>query len=191
MNPSDQKALFWTLGILGLALIVGKTFNVGSVNTVDNSGYDNRLLQMGGAATNIDDAGKQFVKNNEGLNLNAYADAGGYSIGYGHYMGTTATMDSIDQATADSLFDGDIQKVVAAINANIQVPLTQNQFNALCDFGYNLGVGVFKTSTLAQKLNNADYSGAADEFDKWVYSQGQINSALVARRAAEKSLFLS
>jgi lysozyme len=81
---------------------------------------------------------------------------------------------------------------VAAENVNqlATVPLTQNQFDALCDFVFNVGAGNFEESTLLRKLNDGDYGGAASEFDRWVHSGQTVLPGLVRRRAAEKALFL-
>ena len=40
-------------------------------------------------------------------------------------------------------------------------------------------------------LNSKQYSAAAEQFDKWIYSKGVILNGLVKRRNAEKELFLS
>ena len=58
-------------------------------------------------------------------------------------------------------------------------------------FIYNEGAGAFEKSTLLKKLNNGDKKGAADEFDKWVYSKGKVSKGLVGRRQREKELFLT
>jgi lysozyme len=55
---------------------------------------------------------------------------------------------------------------------------------------FNLGVRKLIQSTLLKKLNAGDYVGAANEFDKWVFAAGKKLKGLVARRAAEKELFL-
>jgi len=77
----------------------------------------------------------------------------------------------------------------------VKVALTQNQFDALVSFVYNLGVEAFRTSTLLRKLNNADYRGAAAEFKRWKNAtvNGKLTelAGLVRRRKSEEQLFLS
>ena len=46
-------------------------------------------------------------------------------------------------------------------------------------------------STLLKKLNAGDYSGAAAEFDKWVFAGKVKLNGLVKRRASERQLFES
>lgn len=72
----------------------------------------------------------------------------------------------------------------------VKVKLTQNQFDALVSFVYNVGVGAFRTSTLLRKLNNGDYVGAAAEFKRWKFGGGKELPGLVRRRKAEEQLFL-
>ena len=71
------------------------------------------------------------------------------------------------------------------------MPVTQNQFDALVSFTYNLGAGNLRSSTLLKKLNAGDYAGAADEFPKWNKAGGKELAGLTRRRNAERDLFLS
>jgi hypothetical protein len=77
------------------------------------------------------------------------------------------------------------------VNRLVTVPLTQNQFDALVSFTYNLGEGALAESGLLRKLNAGDYAGAAPEFAKWVRAGGVILPGLVRRRAAEADLFVA
>lgn len=77
----------------------------------------------------------------------------------------------------------------AAIN-RLKLRLTQNQFDALVSFTYNIGIGSFVKSTLL-----ADIKGEASEkkiradFGQWVYSGNKKLIGLVFRRQAEADLF--
>jgi lysozyme len=61
---------------------------------------------------------------------------------------------------------------------------------AVADFAYNLGLARLAGSTLRRRLNNGDISGAAEEFEKWVFCGGTKLNGLVLRRKAEKLIFL-
>jgi GH24 family phage-related lysozyme (muramidase) len=73
----------------------------------------------------------------------------------------------------------------------VKVSVTQNQFDALVDFVFNLGQGKFAGSTLLRGLNAGDFSGAAAEFVKWDHAGGQVVPGLLRRRLAEAQLFQS
>jgi len=136
-----------------------------------------------------------LIKEFEGLRLNAYLDPVGIpTIGYGTIRypdGSKVRMgDRITEAQAeDYLLDHVESSVVAKIDPLIQVPLTENQYNALVSFVYNVGIGAFQRSTMLRKLNSGDYIGAAFEFPRWKLAGGKILAGLVRRRKAERALF--
>uniref|UniRef100_UPI001B316D19 lysozyme n=1 Tax=Pantoea ananas TaxID=553 RepID=UPI001B316D19 len=92
---------------------------------------------------------------------------------------------------ADKYLREDLLVAELTINTNVKVKLTQNQFDALASFVFNLGSGNFVKSTLLKKLNAGDIAGAADEFGKWVNAGGKKLAGLVKRRAAEREVFIS
>jgi lysozyme len=83
----------------------------------------------------------------------------------------------------------DLEETENFVNALVTVPLTQNQFDALCAIVFNCGPGPLQ-KTMGRRLNERDYEGAAKEFDYWVHDNGQAITGLRNRRAAEKTLFL-
>ena len=52
-----------------------------------------------------------------------------------------------------------------------------------------MGRGALSQSTLLRKLNQGNYTAAADQFSRWVYGGGRKLPGLVSRRAAERQLF--
>lgn len=137
-------------------------------------------------------AAVRLAKDSEGLRLAAYPDPGSgaepYTVGYGSTTGVhKGDVITLDQAEAR--LDRDLANAAAAVNKAVTVTLTQGQFDALCDFVFNLGAGNLNSSTLLKKLNTGDYSGAAAEFPKWVKASGKILPGLVKRRDAERALF--
>lgn len=134
--------------------------------------------------------GIDFIRSYEGLRLKAYDDSTGvWTIGYGHTAGVVPGM-KITENQAVEYFKADIKSFENAVNKYVSVPITQNMFDALVSFTYNLGAGTLKRSTLLKKLNRNDIAGAADEFGRFVYAGGRIMKGLVRRRAAEKEIFL-
>ena len=134
--------------------------------------------------------GKDIVKKYEGLYLKAYlCPAGIPTIGYGHTQGISLGMTCTGEQ-ADEWLENDFFMAKNDVKAVVKVPLTDNQLGALASFVFNLGVRKLIQSTLLKKLNAGDYQGTAQEFDKWVFAAGKKLNGLIARRAAEKELFL-
>lgn len=140
--------------------------------------------------------GLALLKNFEGCELTAYQDSVDvWTIGYGWTQPVKGKPVSkgmtITQGTADSLLCSGVVHYEKGVAGLVKVAVNQNQFDALVDFAYNLGVKALEGSTLLKKLNAGDYAGAADEFPKWNKAGGKVLNGLVKRRAAERSLFLS
>lgn len=119
--------------------------------------------------------------------LTAYNDgSGNLTIGCGHAGPDVTPGMTITREQADALFRKDIAPCEEAINETITVPLRQNQFDALCSFTFNVGVGAFEKSTLAKRINaKASDTAIAAEFARWNESGGQVNKGLVNRRNSE------
>lgn len=133
--------------------------------------------------------GLELIKHFEGLRLQAYqCSAHVWTIGYGHTAGVQPG-DSVTTEQADSLLRQDIEESERSIARYVTVPLNNCQFDALASFTFNLGAGNLRASTLLKKLNAGDYSGAAEEFPRWVSAGGKKLPGLARRREAEKALF--
>jgi lysozyme len=91
----------------------------------------------------------------------------------------------------DAILYRDLQRFERGVRVCCPGKLTQNQFDALVSFAFNLGLGVFQRSTLRQKVNRREYKAAAEEFLKYVKAGGRVLKGLVRRRTAERALFLS
>jgi len=138
------------------------------------------------------EAGKDIIRQSEGLRLKAYlCPAGKLTIGYGHTGPDVKTGMTITEDEANALLSQDLIAAETAITGAVSVPITDNQFSALVSFVFNLGAGNFYSSTLLKKLNANDIFGAADEFPRWNKVNGQVLEGLTRRRQAEQALFLS
>ena len=141
----------------------------------------------------INQAGLELlVEHFEGLVLTSYPDPGTkdkpWTIGYGHTGPDIFPGMVISQVRALQLLQEDLQYAERQVDVLVPV-VSANQFAALTSFTFNEGVGKFKTSTLRALHNAGDYAGAALEFKKWIYSNGQIMQGLIIRRAAEAALY--
>ncbi|WP_445458108.1 lysozyme [Flavobacterium sp. HNIBRBA15423] len=115
---------------------------------------------------------------------------GTLTIGYGHTK-TAKVGQTITRERANELLLKDVANAVDSIYKYVKVPLTQNQFDSLVSFVYNIGEPQFSKSTLLKYLNAQSYHNVSAEFDRWVYSKGKKLEGLVNRRNSEKSLFLN
>lgn len=138
--------------------------------------------------------GLELIQEFEGFSATAYRDAVGiWTIGWGSlYIGGVRVSPGMkvtkEQAEEQMLLD--LSKFEDVVERLVSVPLTQNQFDALVSFTYNLGEGNLSRSTLLKKLNRGDYKGAANEFLKWNRAGGKVLNGLVRRRSRERELFL-
>lgn len=144
----------------------------------------------------ISNVGLSLIKGFEGKRTSAYDDGVGvWTIGFGTIKYPNGVRvkkgDVCTEKQAEDYLRNDLSKFEAAINKLVKVPLTQNQFDALASFTYNLGETNLSNSTLLKKLNKGDYQGAADQFLVWKKAGGKELNGLVRRREAERSLFLS
>jgi lysozyme len=122
----------------------------------------------------------------EGLRTKAYKDTKGiWTIGVGHTGPEVVEELVITKEKAHELFRKDVAWAEDAVNL-VKVPLTQNQFDALVSFVFNVGAGAWKRSTMLKLLNAGDYVGASKQFDRWV-----IPIEITSRRMSEKAQFNS
>jgi lysozyme len=140
----------------------------------------------------LNQEGFKLLTTFEGCKLNAYDDGGGiWTIGYGHIKGVSPNM-SITQLEAENLLREDLEKFESYVEDAVQVELSDNQFSALVCFCFNVGPGTkgFGGSTLLKRLNEEDYSAAANQFPVWNKVDQKPWLGLTRRRLAERSLFL-
>jgi len=134
-------------------------------------------------------SGENLTEQFEGLRLSAYLDSVGVpTIGYGHTkgvsMGMTCTQDQANQWLLE-----DVQTAVNAVNRLVTIQLTQNEFNALVDFVFNLGEGNFESSTLLKDLNAGNFEACIEQFQVWDHAGGKEVAGLLRRRLAEAGEF--
>ena len=135
-------------------------------------------------------AGEDLTKQFESCRLVAYADSKGVpTIGWGHTEGVHLGM-HCTQDQADKWLLQDIQVAVFAVNRLVTVDLTQEEFDALVDFTFNVGQGNFSSSTLLKDLISGNFSAASNEFERWDKCGGKVLAGLLRRRVAEKAEFL-
>ena len=154
------------------------------------------VAQLSVSQTCIDNISKY-----EGFRSDAYPDPGTggepITIGYGFtaaalgrpvQLGDTITRDEANKILTDIVNN----KYGSEVKRQITAPcLTQGQFDALVSFTYNVGEHNLSTSTALRLTNIGDKAGAADALLAWNKSNGKVLPGLVARREAEKAIYLA
>ncbi|MCR5764579.1 MAG: lysozyme [Treponema sp.] len=136
----------------------------------------------------IGNAGLEIIKQFEVCKLKAYKNnCGVWCIGYTHTRGVIPNM-QISQSEADSLLIEDVQKIADAVDNSpfIQIPLSDEQRDALICFAYNTGFG-----NLKKLCENRNAQEIAESILKYNKIGNTINENLTKRRQAEHDLFCS
>lgn len=150
----------------------------------------------------ISENGLQLIIEFEGFSGKLYNDPSeNCTIGYGYlvHMGRcngalseAPYRNGISEQQGKDLLHSTVQSYVAAVNNDTKVPLTQNQFDALVSFCYNIGTGGYAQSSVLAALNRGDYTSVCNHLLEYIHgSDGSSLPGLVRRRQAECQLFNS
>lgn len=142
----------------------------------------------------VSSKGLELIKEFESFSSVAYlCSAKKATIGYGNTFwedGTPVKIgDQISKERAETLLKHVVDNFSVAVEVDIKIEVTQNQFDAMVSLAYNIGLGAFRNSTLLRKVNVGDFIGASLEFPKWNRSGGKPLLGLTRRREREKLLF--
>lgn len=152
----------------------------------------------------MSDSGIAFLKAHEQLRLRAYDDLrpherldrgnvvyGTVTIGWGHTRTAEPGME-ISEHYAEELLRRDLEPIERGVRNLLDGQIvSQNEFDALVSFAFNVGLGALEQSTLlAKHRDGAPREEVAAEFHRWVYSKGRRLAGLERRRADEANIFL-
>lgn len=144
----------------------------------------------------LSDEGLKFIKDKEGVVHQVYDDGFGIlTAGVGHQLTYEEKRklrkgSVIGEDQVDLWLKKDVERAEDAVNNWVISELSQEGFDALVSFVFNVGVSAFKRSTLLKRLNQGKIEAAADEFNRWVFAKNKKLPGLVARRHQERELFL-
>ena len=134
--------------------------------------------------------GLDLIKSFEGFVGHAYKPVSAepfFTIGFGHYGRDVKATDTITKARAEELLKSDLKVYEAKVNIfDNDYKWTQNEFDALVSFCYNVG-------SIVQLTQNGTRSKKqiAEAMTRYVKDvSGNTLQGLVRRRKAEKELFL-
>jgi lysozyme len=143
----------------------------------------------------VSGAAIELIKRFEGYRRKAaQLPDGRWTIGYGHTL-TARQGAEVSESDAEALLLYDLIVVTKAVSELTFTPLTQNQFDALCAFAFNIGIDNFRRSRVLKQVNEGALVQAACGMELWRKAEFEgeviLIDALVRRRAAEKTLFLT
>lgn len=153
----------------------------------------------------LSDHGLEELKRLERFVPRLYDDGGAKgkgncTVGYGHlvhhdpcngkqFLSEHQFVHGITMRRATTLLRGDARFAEKAVNDLVQAPLTQNQFDALVIFVFNVGRSAFARSSLLATVNAKQFDKAPAAFRRWTKSGGKTISGLSNRREHEIALF--
>ena len=114
--------------------------------------------------------------------------AGVLTIGFGHTHGVKKG-DKITKEYALDLLKLDLEPIISILDDyNLKYNWTNNEYNALCSFGYNLGAGSINQLT---NYGNRSKEIIAKKMLLYCNANGERLEGLVNRRKEEQALFLT
>jgi RHS repeat-associated protein len=159
--------------------------------TTYQDGSSKTTTQIGLAQQQVSQAGQDFIKGYEKLSLTVYdaskgkVKGGDWTIGYGHK--TTKDAGPITLPEAEALFQGDVARMASHVSADLNVPVSQNQFDALVSLRFNAGANAITPPVSA--LNSTGHATMGDFTNHYITAGGVPMRGLELRRAAEWRIF--
>lgn len=135
----------------------------------------------------ISDAGLALIKSSEGFRSHVYNDVAAIpTIGYGHKLLPGESFpDGITEDDATALLRLDLVPVERTLTELVEPEYncTQGQWDALADFGYNLGVGALRT------MMAHGWMDIPNQLPRWDHAGGEEVPGLKTRRQRELEMF--
>ena len=110
-------------------------------------------------------------------------------MGFGFTVGVKMG-DTITRSEAEKRLKEEVKIFESGVEGLLKAWTSQGHFDALVSFAFNAGLGALEESTLLSLHNDGDYTGAAEQFQRWIYGGGKVLQGLVRRRKAERELYL-
>lgn len=134
-----------------------------------------------------------MIKVYEGFSATAYWDYSQWTIGYGTraYSADQVVTPAEAEVMLKNALAGTFEKQVNDFCRRLGKQPSQNQFDALVDFSYNLGCAWMEGSRLADWLKNPTTEmELVNAMGSWCRAGGEILFALTQRRIREAIMFL-
>jgi len=136
-----------------------------------------------------------LLKELEGWRDRPYRDSGGLcTLGYGHLIEAGEFCpDQITLEQGEKYLRDDIDEAERIVRSTVKVPLSQNQFDALISFTFNIGAGAWAISDTLKILNDGEYHRMPARFLMWVKVTKNgvkvVEEGLINRRLREADLW--
>jgi lysozyme len=113
--------------------------------------------------------GERKLVQAEGLKLEPYkCSAGHWTIGIGHKIKKGEYFTSITEDDAYKILRQDVAPLVNFLNIHLKTIVTQNQFDALVMFLFNIGETQFLNSSVFEHLKSGKYEEATIPWSQWI-----------------------
>ena len=120
----------------------------------------------------------------------------GATIGYGHLISKTEWSkykDGFTEAAALKLFSHDLKPFTDTVKLNVTSNITQNEFDAMVIFAFNIGTNGFRRSSVLKMINDPSIKTSYPNIEKawkaWNKSEGKLNKGVINRRNAEWNIY--
>lgn len=168
--------------------------------------YAERVVARHSRAMTVSASGVSFIKHFEGFSPTIYDDGRGVAtVGYGHtenvhagavWLSEQRTPGRLTEHEAASLLREDLNVEYAPSVAALPIRFTQNEFDALVSFVFNLGRnavhGASNFETLNRAIEHHDKRAIADALRLYDNPNDPgVHAGLRRRRRAERALFLN
>lgn len=135
----------------------------------------------------------------EGSRSDVYVDVAGFATtGVGHMLtkdelssgkividGEPVRYGALSSEQIDVLLQQDLREFEQVVDREALPIISQQQFDALVSFAFNVGTAAFGRSTLLKKVNAGEFVEVPAQFRRWIYAGGRTWDGLVARREKE------
>jgi GH24 family phage-related lysozyme (muramidase) len=142
----------------------------------------------------ITDSTIALITGFEGSKNKAYQDSiGKWTIGVGHLIrGNEQHLlnETLSEEKIKALLKADLLWVEKCIKTSVNIPITQNQFDALASFIFNVGCPAFAGSTLLKRINGGTQPIEIEaSWLAWNKAGGKEVKGLTLRRQKEYKIY--
>lgn len=131
-----------------------------------------------------------FIAAWEGVKLKPYLDVGGIPTVCAGHTGDDVEDREYSPHECAQILERDVVTHGMEMLACVDVPLSQQEYEAYVSFSYNVGTPAFCSSTLVKLLNQGKRVEACNQLLRWNKAGGKVMRGLTKRRQAERDLCL-